>query len=131
MDEKGGDPVLAKMKSLIHHFDLIMHLSKRNFVLQYKGSVLGIFWSLIFPLFQLLTLMFVFGKVIPLNITDYPAFVFAALLPWNWFSNSIISASSVLIRNRDLVRRPNFAPSMLLISDALTNLLTFLWLSLF
>jgi len=114
------------LKSFNYKFDLIMHLSKRNFVLQYKGSVLGIFWSLIFPLFQLVTLMFVFGKVIPLDIPDYPAFVFAALLPWNWFINSVNSANGVFIRNRDLVRRPDFAPHMLLISDALTNLLTFL-----
>lgn len=114
------------VSTLLYHADLILHLSRRNFLLRYKGSTLGVLWSLLVPLSQLLVLVFVFGKVVPLNIEAYPAFVFTALLPWNWFSNCLGSAGSLFISNRDLVRKPNFAPSTLVIVDVLANLLPYL-----
>jgi len=114
------------MKSFTYQSDLILNLARRNFILAYKGSTLGILWSALLPLCQLLVLVFVFRKILPLGIEDFPAFLFAALLPWNWFSTSINSASNIFLVNRDLMRRPNFAPLMLIVVDALTNLLTFL-----
>jgi len=63
------------MNSLNYHFDLIRHLVRRDFSLRYKRSVLGIFWSFILPLAQLMVLTFLFRKVIPLNIDNYPVMV--------------------------------------------------------
>lgn len=106
--------------------DLILHLTRRNFLLRYKGSALGVLWSLLVPLSQLLVLAFVFGKVVPLNIEAYPAFVLSAILPWNWFSNCLGSAGSLFTGNRDLVRKPDFEPATLVIVDVLVNLLLYL-----
>jgi ABC-type polysaccharide/polyol phosphate export permease len=114
------------MKSFTYQSDLILNLARRNFILAYKGSTLGILWSALLPLCQMLVLVFVFRKILPLGIEDFPAFLFAALLPWNWFGTSINSASNIFLGNRDLMTRPNFAPQMLMVVDALTNLLTFL-----
>ena len=111
---------------LLYHVDLIWHLTKRNFLIRYKGSALGVLWSLLVPLSQLLVLVYVFGKVVPLKIEAYSAFVFTALLPWSWFSNCLSSAGSLFISNRDLVRKPNFEPSTLVIVDVMANLLTYL-----
>jgi ABC-type polysaccharide/polyol phosphate export permease len=113
-------------KSLTYYFDLIRHLVWRAFVLRYKKSVLGVFWSLLSPLAQLLVLVFLFGRVIPLNIDAYPAFVFSALLPWVWFSSCLSSSGGLFIHNRDLVRRPNFTPSTLIIVNTLSNLIHYL-----
>ena len=109
-----------------HQFDLILNLVRRNFILQFKGSLLGILWALLLPLSQLMIFVFLFRRVVPLNIEDYPAFVYTGLLPWNWFSMSVISASSLFLSNRDLVRRPNFEPSILALVNALSHLLTYL-----
>jgi lipopolysaccharide transport system permease protein len=114
------------MKSFRYQFDLITHLARRSFVLRYKGSTLGVLWSLLLPLFQLLILVFLFQKVVPLGIEAYPAFLFTGLLPWTWFSTCITSAGLLFTANRDLVRRPNFAPASLMLVETLSNLLTFL-----
>jgi len=106
-----------------YHVDLIWHLVWRDFVLRYKGSVLGVLWSLLPPLAQLLVLVFLFGRVVPLNIEAYPAFVFCGLLPWIWFSTCLNSAGYLFISNRDLVRRPHFNASTLVITNILSNLL--------
>ena len=114
------------MNTPAHQKDLIIHLVKRNFMLRYKGSAIGVLWSLMLPLSQLLVLVFVFRKVVPLNIEDYPVFVFTALLPWIWFSTCLGSAGSLFIGNRDLIRKPNFSPSTLILVDTLSNLLPYL-----
>ena len=116
----------STMTTRSHRFDLILSLVRRNFILQYKGSLLGILWAVLLPLSQLMIFVFLFKRVVPLKIENYPAFVFTGLLPWNWFSMSIISANSLFISNRDLVRRPNFEPSILALVNALSNLLTYL-----
>ena len=114
-----------RASSLTYQFDLISHLVKRDFVLQYKRSVLGVLWSLLLPLAQFVVLIFIFQKVIPLNIEAYPAFLFSALLPWSWFSNCLGSAGSIFLSNRNLLARPNFEPSLLLIVSTLSNLILF------
>ncbi|GAN33102.1 MAG: ABC transporter permease [Candidatus Brocadia sp. AMX2] len=114
------------MNSLSYNFDLIRHLVRCDFAVRYKGSVLGVLWSPMLPLAQLLVLVFLFQKVVPLNIDAYPAFVFSALLPWTWFSTCLSSSGSLLINNRGLVRRPNFTPATLIITNTLSNMLNYL-----
>jgi lipopolysaccharide transport system permease protein len=112
-------------KPFRYYFDLILHLVQRDFILRYKGSALGVLWVVLIPLTHLALLVFTFDKVVPLNIDSYPAFVFTALLPWTWFSNSISTSGGLFINNRDLVRRSNFPPLILIIVNTLTNLLLF------
>jgi lipopolysaccharide transport system permease protein len=114
------------MHSLTYQFDLILHLVRRDFRLHYTGSALGMLWAMVLPLIQLLVFVFLFGRVVPLGIDNYPAFVFSALLPWTWFSACIGSAGGLFVRNRDLLRRPNFRPVTLVVVNTLSNLLGYL-----
>jgi lipopolysaccharide transport system permease protein len=113
-------------KSASHKYELLWHLVKREFILQYKRSALGVLWSLLLPLGQLIVLIFIFQKVVPLKIDAYPVFLFSALLPWSWFSNCVNSAGFLLINNRDLLRKPNFHPYTLILVNVMSNLLLFL-----
>jgi homopolymeric O-antigen transport system permease protein len=105
--------------------DLMAHLVRRDFTLRYHDSTLGVLWSLLHPLAQLLVLVVLFQSVIPLGIEAYPAFVFSALLPWTWFSTSAGSAGGLFVSNRDLLRQPAFDPAMLVVVNTLSNLLSF------
>lgn len=105
--------------------NLIWHLVKRDFYLRHTGSALGVLWSLLVPLAQLGVLSFTFGSLIRVDIADYPAFVFSALLPWTWFSSSLGGAGHLFFTNRDLLRRPAFPPSALIIVNTLSHLITF------
>lgn len=121
-----GADVRPGSSRLTPAFDLLRHLVWRDFSLRYKHSALGILWSLVLPLAQLLVMVFLFQVVVPLNIEAYPAFVFCGLLPWGWFSACLSSACTLFIVNRDLVRHPHFAPAGLMIINTLSNLITFL-----
>jgi ABC-type polysaccharide/polyol phosphate export permease len=115
-----------RLRALTYQFDLLRHLVWRDFSLRYKQSVLGILWSLLLPVAQLLVMVFLFQSVVPLNIDAYPAFVFCALLPWGWFSGCLGSSGGLFLGNRDLVRHPNFVPVRLAIVNTLSNLITYL-----
>ena len=108
-----------------HTLELIWHLIKREFYLRHTGSALGVLWSLLIPLAQLGVLSFTFSSVIRVDIADYPAFVFSALLPWTWFSSSLSGAGHLFFTHRDLIRRPAFPPSALIIVNTLSHLITF------
>ena len=98
---------------MTHGFDLLYELVARDLKLRYKRSVLGVAWSLLNPLMQLLVFAFVFGTVLPLGIPDYVIFLFTGILAWNWFHSSLLTATSTIVDNRDLVKRPGFPAAIL------------------
>jgi len=122
----GDGKTCVGWRLLIQRIDLLCHLVWRDLALRYQGSLLGILWAPLPPLAQLLVLIFIFRQVVPLDIEAYPAFVFSALLPWTWFSNCLSSAGYHFINNRDLVRRANFEPAMIVIVNVLAHLLSVL-----
>lgn len=107
-------------------YDLLRELVNREIKLLYKRSVLGIAWTLINPLLQLVVFAFVFQFVLPVNVPNYSSFVFTGLLVWNWFQNSIFQATGVIINSRPLIRQPGFPTPILPVVTVTTGLIHFI-----
>ena len=73
-----------------YKFDLVRVLVARDFKLRYKRSLLGIAWSLLVPLAQLLVLYVVFNRLVPLNIPHYTTLLFTGILPWTWLQAPLL-----------------------------------------
>jgi lipopolysaccharide transport system permease protein len=110
---------------LLYLRDLLSELVLRDIKLRYKRSLLGIAWSLLNPLAQLLVFSFIFRLVLPLNIDHYASFLFTGLLAWNWFQTSLYAAAGAIIDNRDLIRRPGFPPIVLPVVTVTANFIHF------
>lgn len=110
----------------IHRRDLIRELVIRDMKLRYRGSVLGMAWTLLNPLTELLVLLFIFGHVIPMNIPNFAPFLFTGLLVYGWFQTALLNATGAFVSNRDLVRRPNGSYSLLPVVIVASNLVHFL-----
>jgi ABC-type polysaccharide/polyol phosphate export permease len=106
--------------------DLLRELVARDLKLRYKRSILGIAWSLLNPLAQLLIFVFLFHKVFPLNIPNYPLFVFSGVLAWTWFQSSLFLATGAITDNRELIRRPGFPAAILPVVIVMSSLIHFL-----
>lgn len=115
-----------RLRTLIYNWDLVFNLIQRDIKIHYRRSVLGILWTQINPLLSLIIFSFVFQQVVPLNIPNYPAYVFTALLVWNWFSSSLLLSSYSLANSRDLVRKPQFATEMIVVVSIGANFVNFL-----
>lgn len=111
---------------LIYLRDLLRELVVRDMKLRYKRSALGIAWSLLNPLAQLLVLSVIFRLVLPLNIPNYTSFLFTGLLVWGWFQTSLFTATGAIVDNRDLIRRPGFPAAILPVVTVASHLVHFL-----
>jgi lipopolysaccharide transport system permease protein len=113
-------------RRLIYLYDLLSQLVERELKLLYKRSVLGIAWSLISPLLQLLVFYFVFRSALTINIPNYSSFVFCGLLVWTWFQNSLVQASGIIIASPSLIQQPGFPTAILPIVVVMTGMIHFL-----
>ncbi|MEO8285656.1 MAG: ABC transporter permease [Chloroflexota bacterium] len=112
-------------RKVTYLFDLLRELVARDLKIRYKRSALGLAWSLLNPLAQLLVFGFLFGMVLPLNIPNFPLFLFSGVLVWNWFSTSLLSAATAITDNRELIKRPGFHAAILPVVTVTSNLIHF------
>lgn len=95
---------------LYHSRELFDTLIMRDIKIRYKQTVLGIFWAILQPLATMLVLSLVFGNfagAAPEGI-PYPLFVFAGLVPWTFFSNSVGGAGISLLSQQHMLTKIYF-----------------------
>jgi lipopolysaccharide transport system permease protein len=109
----------------VHGRDLLRELIARDIALRYRGSLLGILWTLLNPLAELLVLLFIFGRVMPVNIPNFPAYLFTGLIVYGWFQTSVNFATMAIVGNRELVRRPGVPLLILPVVTVASNLVHF------
>jgi lipopolysaccharide transport system permease protein len=120
--------MLDNLRQLPKYRGLIQSLVARELKARYRGSALGFFWSFINPLLLLLVYTFVFSYVMPppKNLPNYALFLFCGILPWTWFSSSLIESSNVLIAGGNLIKKVMFPAEILPIVTVLSNMVHFL-----
>jgi len=107
--------------------DLLWLLTKKETTLQYKRTVLGIFWSLLNPLLLALVFYVAFVVVLKIQKKEFPLFLLAALFPWTWFSNSVSASTVSLIANRSLIKKYPFPKHYLLTAGVFSQGVHFLF----
>ncbi len=121
--------MLHNLRALVRYRGLIQSLVARDLKARYRGSVLGFFWSFVNPLLLLLIYSFVFTTVLPRTgdkkLEPYALFMFCGILPWTWFSSSILESSNVLISNGNLIKKVLFPAEVLPIVTVLANMVHF------
>jgi ABC-type polysaccharide/polyol phosphate export permease len=120
--------MFKNLKNLLKYRQLIQSLVVRELKARYRGSVLGFFWSFINPLLMLLIYTFVFATVLPNRAEDiqpYALFMFCGILPWTWFSSSLLESSNVLIAGGNLIKKVLFPAEVLPIVTVLANMVHF------
>jgi ABC-type polysaccharide/polyol phosphate export permease len=107
----------------------VASLVARELKARYRGSVLGFFWSFVNPLLLLLVYTFVFTVVLPgahpPELEPFALFMFCGILPWTWFSSSLLESSTVLISSGNLIRKVLFPAEVLPIVTVLAGAVHF------
>ncbi len=85
--------------------ELILLLVQRDLKVRYKRSVLGMAWTLLNPLLQMVVYTLVFSTIMKVGVPKFPLFLLAGLLPWTLVSVAAIGASVSLINNQGLIRK--------------------------
>jgi len=108
--------------------ELLFFLAWRDILVRYKQTVIGVSWSLIRPLLTMIVFTIVFGKLagLPSNGVPYPILVFAALLPWQFFANSLSDSSNSLLSNAGMISKVYFPRLIVPASSIVVSVVDFL-----
>jgi ABC-type polysaccharide/polyol phosphate export permease len=113
---------------VFRYWDLFSDLFRRDFMVRFRGSVLGIAWTLINPLMLMTvyTLLFAFLIRAPgiETISHFPLFVLTGLIAWLFFQASELTATQSLVGNASLVKQVRFPRQLLPLSSVAANLIT-------
>lgn len=109
--------------------ELFYFLAWRDILVRYKQTLIGIAWALIRPFVTMIVFTIVFNKVALLQAPDrvpYPLLVFAAMLPWQFFSTALSESSNSLISNANLISKIYFPRLIVPAGSVITSLVDFL-----
>ena len=107
--------------------DLVRNFVVRDLKVRYRNSVLGVLWSLFNPLLMMIVFTVVFTVMTPYSdVQNFPVFVLIGILPWNFFSASVIGSIRSIVDNAPLVNKVFFPREILPVSIVLANLVNFL-----
>jgi lipopolysaccharide transport system permease protein len=125
---KAGKTEERYWKDIWQYRELFYFLSWRDILVRYKQTVVGIAWSVIRPLLTMIVLTIVFGKLahLPSNGVPYPLLVFSAMLPWQFFSNALSTASGSIVVNANLISKIYFPRLIIPTSSIVTSFVDFL-----
>lgn len=108
--------------------ELFFFLAWRDILVRYKQTVIGLAWSLIRPFLTMVVFTIIFGRLakLPSNGVPYPILVYAAMLPWQFFSTSFNDASNSLIGNSNMLTKIYFPRMIIPASTVIVNFVDFL-----
>ena len=98
------------LRDLWAHRDLFYFLVWRDVKVRYKQTALGVAWAVLQPLLTMVVFTVIFGRLagVPSDGEPYPIFVYAGLLPWNFFNQAVITSSNSLVGNAALITKVYF-----------------------
>jgi len=104
---------------------LFSELVKRDFKKKYKRTILGMMWSVIGPLLQLLVMSLVFTQIFGRNTPHYTIYLFAGNLVFSYFKESTNGGMSALMSNSSVITKINVPKYMFLLSKNVSSLINF------
>lgn len=96
---------LAEARALWKYRGLVHELVVRDIKVRYKRSVLGIAWTMLAPLLNMVALTLVFSSILKQQITNYPVFFMSGAIFWAFFAQTTTSAASQTQESNELAKR--------------------------
>jgi lipopolysaccharide transport system permease protein len=108
--------------------ELMFFLAWRDILVRYKQTAIGIAWGVIRPMMTMIIFTVIFGKLagLPSNGVPYPILVFAALLPWQFFANSLSDSSGSLLSNAGMISKVYFPRLIIPASSIVVSIVDFM-----
>lgn len=107
------------LKKFVAYRELLYNLTLKEVKVRYKNSFLGFLWSMVNPLMLLVVYYIAFGVIFKLRTEGmgrYEFYLLAGILPWNFFSLSVVQAVGSVVNNADLVKKVYFPREVLPLS---------------
>lgn len=84
---------------------VLQQLVRQQLILRYRRTALGYLWTLINPLLMMSVTAIVFATLFKVELKTFAIFLFAGMIPWNFFNSAVVQSSSAFISNESLIRK--------------------------
>ena len=127
IDKKSNKSILQILKSIFSYKDLLFLFVKRDFIAQYKQTLLGPLWFFIQPVLTTITFTVVFGNLAKISTDGIPNILFymTGITFWNYFADCVNKTSNTFLLNQGLFGKVYFPRLIVPLSIVITNLLKF------
>jgi ABC-2 type transport system permease protein len=105
--------------------EILSNLVRKEVKVQYKGSLLGVAWSILNPILYLAVFSVVTTVVLPRGIPNFPVYLLSGLLAWNLFSGAVSMSARSVVDNGNLVNKVYFPREVLPLASLGTALVDF------
>jgi ABC-type polysaccharide/polyol phosphate export permease len=120
---------LSLYTDVFKHGELFRTLFRRELRVRYRGSSLGLAWTLVYPIGLMISYWLLFSILLKaVSIDHYPLFVISGLISWMFFSAALQMSSTSLLGQANLVKQVRFPRQLLPLSVVATNLTTLLFM---
>lgn len=113
-------------KEIYNYRELLKSNTKKEVRGRYKHSFLGVLWSFLNPLLQLLVYSVVFGALLASGDDTYYIYICVGLIPWTFFTTTIIQGTLCIVTNGNIVQKVYFPREILPISTVISGAINFL-----
>lgn len=119
--------MLRNLRELYQYRALLYSLTQRELKARYRGSILGFLWTFLNPTLLMLVYALVFSVYMRNAIPHYTYFMFVGLLPWIFFSSSVLGGASSISDRRDLMTKVRFPAQVLPATVIAVNLCNYIF----
>lgn len=115
--------VSLNLRDLWEYRELLFFLIWRDIQVRYKQTLLGVAWAILQPVLTMIVFSIFFGRLagVPSDGVPYPIFVYAALLPWQFFAHALNDSGNSLVANQQLITKVYFPRLLIPVSAVLAG----------
>ena len=117
--------MIARLKQVWEYRELVRNLTRVKLLVKYRGSVLGLAWSLVNPLLMMFIYLIAFKYIMRLELENYTYFLLIGLLPWAFFASSVTGSTTCVIDNGSLLKKVKLPREVFPVADVAFNFVQF------
>ena len=103
--------------------NVVSRLVAQQLTLRYRRTALGYFWTLINPLLMMSVMAVVFSTLFKADLKTFAIFLFAGMIPWNFFSSVVVQSGTAFINNEGLIKKIYLPKAIFPLTTALALLI--------
>jgi ABC-type polysaccharide/polyol phosphate export permease len=118
----------AVYSAVVRYRDLFANLFRRDLQAKYRGSALGVLWTVANPLMLMAVYLFVFGVVWKSPFSNgghYSLYLLSGLAVWTFFTSALLSSTRSMLDNANLIRKTRFPRQLVPLSVVAAHLVSF------
>ncbi|MCB0327904.1 MAG: ABC transporter permease, partial [Bdellovibrionales bacterium] len=108
-------------------YSLLYFFTLKELKERYKQAYFGFAWMLLVPIVTMATFYFIFTKIFPIEVKNYPIYLLSGLAPWFFFSNGVTQNTTALSGNANLIRKTVFPKHLLILANLNSNFFSYIF----